>query len=61
MDIDKRAVSSPVSDEKPAPTTEAPTFWGSEAVAVVDVRVAAGYAGAMAAGMMRTGKAEGKS
>jgi hypothetical protein len=25
------------------------------------VRVAAGYAGAMAAGMMRTGKAEGKS
>jgi thiamine pyrophosphate-dependent acetolactate synthase large subunit-like protein len=31
------------------------------AVAVVDVRVAAGYAGAMAAGMMRTGKAEGKS
>lgn len=30
------------------------------AVAVVDVRVAAGYAGTMAAGMMRTGKAEGK-
>jgi thiamine pyrophosphate-dependent acetolactate synthase large subunit-like protein len=31
------------------------------AVAVVDVRVAAGYAGAMTAGMMRTGKAEGKT
>ncbi|HSD54761.1 MAG TPA: thiamine pyrophosphate-binding protein [Burkholderiales bacterium] len=31
------------------------------AVAVVDVRVAAGYAGAMVAGMMRTRKAEGKS
>jgi thiamine pyrophosphate-dependent acetolactate synthase large subunit-like protein len=31
------------------------------AVAVVDVRVAAGYSGAMSAGMMRTGKAEGKS
>ena len=30
------------------------------AVAVVDIRVAAGYQGAMASGMMRTGKAEGK-
>jgi len=31
------------------------------AVAVVDVRVATGYAGAMAAGMLRAGKAEGGS
>jgi thiamine pyrophosphate-dependent acetolactate synthase large subunit-like protein len=31
------------------------------AVAVVDVRVVPGYAGTMAAGMMRTGKAEGES
>ena len=33
MDIDKRAVSSPIPDETPAPTTDAPTFWGSDAVA----------------------------
>jgi thiamine pyrophosphate-dependent acetolactate synthase large subunit-like protein len=33
MDIDKRAVSSPIPDEKPAPTTDAPTYWGSDAVA----------------------------
>jgi len=31
------------------------------AVAVVDARVATGYSGAMSAGMMRTGKAQGKS
>jgi deoxycytidylate deaminase len=31
------------------------------AVAVVDARVATGYAGSMSAGMMRTGKEEGKS
>ena len=33
MDIDKRAVSSPIPDEKPAPTTDTPTYWGSDAVA----------------------------
>jgi thiamine pyrophosphate-dependent acetolactate synthase large subunit-like protein len=33
MELDKRAVSQPMSDERPIPSTGAPTFWGSDAVA----------------------------